>query len=192
MARPREFDETEVIGLARDAFWCGGFAGTSVMTLEGATGLSAGSIYKAFSSKEELYRRSLDTYLVNGLEAAAALLASGETPSDGIRKWLDAMADQAAQDSATRGCFAVQAAVDLADAEPWVRERLSRHDERLRHLVADRIRQANVAGELDTEPDPAARMLCAIVNGLQVEGRKGITRADARRTLEFAFAGLPR
>ena len=54
MARPREFDETEVVDLARNAFWSHGVAATSITALSEATGLSVGSIYKAFKSKDAL------------------------------------------------------------------------------------------------------------------------------------------
>lgn len=190
MARPREFDETEVIDLARDAFWCGGLSGTSIATLSEATGLKVGSIYKAFVDKEDLYRRTLDDYLERGLELAAAALGSCDSALEGIQAWLDQMAAQAAVDSPTCGCYAVLAAIELAGTDPDTRRRLRRHDAKLRAIVADRLRAADLAGDLDCDPDVGSKMLCAAVNGVQVEARKGITLADARSILALALRAL--
>ena len=48
MARPRTFDEQEVVAAARDEFWERGYAATSVDDLTAATGLGKGSLYGAF------------------------------------------------------------------------------------------------------------------------------------------------
>ncbi len=63
MGRPREFDEKVVVAKARDAFWANGISATSISDLGDATGLSVGSIYKAFDSKDGLCFRTLDDYL---------------------------------------------------------------------------------------------------------------------------------
>ena len=57
MARPREFDETQVLEAARDAFWSTGYGGTSIDDLTTATGLGKGSLYAAFGGKRELFER---------------------------------------------------------------------------------------------------------------------------------------
>ncbi|MER6942046.1 helix-turn-helix domain-containing protein, partial [Nocardioides sp. NPDC000441] len=60
--RPRSFDEDAVLDAVMRAFWEHGYEGTSVATLEAATGLKAPSLYGAFGSKEVLYRAALDRY----------------------------------------------------------------------------------------------------------------------------------
>ena len=55
MARPREFDEAEVLAKARTVFAAQGYNGTSIDELVRATGLMRGSIYKALGSKRNLF-----------------------------------------------------------------------------------------------------------------------------------------
>ena len=55
MARPREFDEDEVLEKALAVFWAKGFEGATVDDLEQATGLGRGSLYGAFGGKHELF-----------------------------------------------------------------------------------------------------------------------------------------
>ena len=44
MARPRKFEESDVIAAARDEFWTRGYGATSVDDLTAATGLGKGSL----------------------------------------------------------------------------------------------------------------------------------------------------
>src|ERR1700754_2970823 len=74
MARPRKFDETEVVAAARDEFWTRGSAGTSVDDLTAATGLGKGSLYGAFGDKHDLYLRTLDEYIASSLGEVRAQL----------------------------------------------------------------------------------------------------------------------
>lgn len=64
MARPRNFDEDEVIERAADTFARLGYAACSVDDLVDATGLQRGSLYKAFGSKRGLFEQVLRKALV--------------------------------------------------------------------------------------------------------------------------------
>jgi TetR/AcrR family transcriptional regulator, transcriptional repressor for nem operon len=66
MARPRTFDETDVIARAAEVFGRLGFNATSVDDLLGATGLQRGSLYKAFGSKRNLFELVLTHALTPG------------------------------------------------------------------------------------------------------------------------------
>ncbi|MEM8621061.1 MAG: TetR/AcrR family transcriptional regulator [Actinomycetota bacterium] len=190
MGRPREFDESDVITAARDEFWEHGIAATGIAQLSDATGLSVGSLYKAFGNKAGLHERTLDTYLDDAIAATGDVLHSGDEPLDGIIGWIDWIANRAAEDSPQRGCYAVVCATELAASEPSVRTRLSQHDERLRALVADALRATNAVSQTHCDPEAGARLLLTTVNGLQVESRKGITGQQARSTLLLALDAL--
>lgn len=57
MARPRAFDESEVLLRSKELFAAQGYNGTSIDDLVKATGLLRGSLYKAFGSKRNLFER---------------------------------------------------------------------------------------------------------------------------------------
>lgn len=190
MARPREFDEDRALEAARDAFWSGGVVDTSITDLSAATGLSVGSIYKAFGSKEALCHRTLDTYLLDGLDATRSVIGEADSRLAGIEAWLEISAQQAARTDPTRGCYAVNCAVELADSDPAARSRLQRHDRALRSVVQDALADARRLGELCADPGAGALLLCTTVNGLQVEARKGITLAEARAIVALALHAL--
>jgi TetR/AcrR family transcriptional repressor of nem operon len=190
VGRPREFDEDAVVDAAREAFWSRGVHATSITDLSEATGLSVGSLYKAFGSKGELCARTLDTYLQAGLERVEAILTGAASPLAGLQGWLEWIAERASSAGPTRGCYAVVCTSELAQTDASIRARLVAHDERLRGLVAAAIAAANRGGELSGDPQRGARLLCTTVNGVQLDGRKGISRDDARATLMLALDAL--
>lgn len=190
MGRPREFDEDVVVDAAREAFWSRGVHATSISDLSEATGLSVGSLYKAFGSKGELCARTLDTYLAAGSARVEEILTGAASPVAGLQDWLEWIAERASSTGPTRGCYAVVCASELAATDAAVRRRLVAHDERLRALVGAAIAAANLGGELSGDPERGARLLCTTVNGVQLDGRKGITRDDARATLMLALDAL--
>ena len=190
MGRPREFDEAQVVDRARNAFWSGGVAATSITDLSAATGLSTGSLYKAFGSKAGLTDRTLQDYLEASYEQVRRTLDEAPTGLAGLRAWLDAAAASASDCGPTRGCYAVVCAVELADRDEQARERLRRHDERLRVVLAGAIRRAVSEGDLQVDPEAGARLLLTTVVGLQVDARTGVSRDAARSTLDLALRAL--
>lgn len=190
MARPREFDEHVAVTRAREAFWEGGVAGTSISDLCRATGLASGSIYKAWGSKAGLHHATLDDYLAAALAAATGLLRDSPSPRAGLAAWLDAAADAAGGEAGPAGCYAVTCALDSSD-DPWVRARLTRHDRAVHDEVTSAVARAVAAGELGSaDPAADARLLQVIVHGVQVEARKGISADAARAVLRTALERL--
>ncbi len=65
MARPRNFDEDDVIAKAAYVFGRLGYNAASIDDLLGATGLQRGSLYKAFGSKRNLFEKVLHRALAD-------------------------------------------------------------------------------------------------------------------------------
>ncbi|MGL4340772.1 MAG: TetR/AcrR family transcriptional regulator [Rhodoglobus sp.] len=190
MARPKEFNEATVIAAARTTFWSNGFAATSITDLCESTQLSVGSIYKAFGSKAGLCRRTLDDYLNDGLARSLRLLSGSDRALHGLEAWLALMTERASSQTADRGCYAVVCATELAASDTDIRARLRAHDRKLHTQVADAIRLAVAEGDLNGDPEVGARLLCATVNGVQVEACKGISATEASGILRMALNAL--
>ena len=77
MARPRNFDPDEVLGLAREVFWQKGFQGTSLDDITEATGLNKPSLYAAFGDKNALFLKVLDRYQAYIVENAERIINEG-------------------------------------------------------------------------------------------------------------------
>jgi TetR/AcrR family transcriptional repressor of nem operon len=82
MTRPRGYTLDAVLEAAKGAFWERGYQGTGIADLERRTGVNRSSLYRAFGSKEALFRDSLDSYIHGFLDP---LLTPMEDPGAGIR-----------------------------------------------------------------------------------------------------------
>ena len=65
--RPRQFDIEDAVGDAMNVFWTRGYHATSLTDLLDVTGLSRGSLYKAFGDKKSLFLKAMDRYAEAGL-----------------------------------------------------------------------------------------------------------------------------
>ena len=183
MGRPRSFDDEEVLGRALDVFWSRGYAATSIADLEEAMGIKAGSIYKAFTDKRTLFMRAVELYLRHGQQMTLDAVEN-LAPREALKSWLYTVAEMATE-KPPRGCFAVNCAVELAPHDEAVRRSLRAHDRQMTLLFAELVRRGQRAGEL-RKGDAAlqARHLRLFISGLQVEGKKGLSRAEAKRLVD--------
>src|SRR4051795_6273130 len=62
MGRPREFDLEKALDAALRVFWHKGYEGATLPELTRAMGINRPSLYAAFGSKEQLFRKALERY----------------------------------------------------------------------------------------------------------------------------------
>lgn len=189
MARPREFDTDRVLDDAIDLFWRKGYYATSMADLVAATGLHRGSLYAAFGSKAELYERAVDRYIA-AVKLRRALADSRDVPvRDLVRSVLEEVIEAAVADEERRGCLMTNAAVELAAHEPRIAERVGAAVGELEALLAERIGEAQRAGEIRGAQSPLAlaRFVMGTIQGLRVMGK---LRPDRRALWDFAAVAL--
>ena len=113
MARPRTFDEADVIARARKAFAETGFAGTSLDALLEATGLARQSLYNAFGGKKELFMRAFLSDAAEAVEAVESIRHGSDSPITRIRAQLVKVAVQHGSAQSPPSLF-TKAAVELS------------------------------------------------------------------------------
>ena len=150
MARPRKFDERDVLVAVRRRFNETGYHGTSVDDLSRATGLSKGSLYGAFGDKEALFQRVFEEYCTTSEEGVAALLEGPQDQAlDRLRSWLRAPEDCTDR----RGCLLAKATAELAWENDAVATRSLAAYETLLDSCRQLVEQAQRAGHLDPAAD---------------------------------------
>jgi AcrR family transcriptional regulator len=189
MARPRTFDEDEVVAAARAAFRRSGYHGTSVGDLSVATGLGKGSLYGAFGDKHRLYLRIFDEYCT-GAEASVARLVDGpdEEALDRAREWLLA----GVRGPNPCGCLLAKGTAELSSDDPEVAERALRAFTTIHDALTDVARAAQRAGDVDPTADPASigGIILATHRGLEALSKGGMTGDVLLPIVEQAIAGL--
>jgi AcrR family transcriptional regulator len=195
MARPRGFDEADVIAAARDQFWSHGYAGTSLDDLTAATGLGRGSLYGAFGDKHALFMRALDEYCSSVEDGnAAELRGVGERAYDRLVGHIRLMARRNAADTDRRGCLMAKSSAELAGTDKAVLQRIKRTMAAYQADLSTTIVEAQRDGDIDPEADAdgLALLLLAVLRGAEALRKAGGTRASMLTLGEQAIAVLPR
>jgi TetR/AcrR family transcriptional regulator, transcriptional repressor for nem operon len=186
--RPRQFDPDEAVADAMEVFWERGYGATSIDDLTAGTGLTRGSIYKAFDSKKALFLQALDRYTAEGLERRAALLARDGAVREAIR----AMLAHDVRRSSSKGCMLLAAATEMLPHDADVAERVDSMFRRMRALLADAIRRGQAAGEIAPERDAEAialSLLCTI-EGMRAVGKTAPPQAELERVVDLVMEAL--
>lgn len=184
MARPRSFDEKQVLNAVRDQFWGAGYAATSLEDLMRASGLGKGSLYAAFGDKHQLFLRALHSYTEDSHGRLSEALAEAPRALDALRMLLEAPIDDAAGDGARRGCLMANSTCELGHADPEVLDHAHRTYETSTALIADCVARAQREGDLPAGADPVAlaRALLAAQQGLVFMSRTGMDAATLTAT----------
>src|ERR1044072_4118836 len=119
MARPRSFDETDVVRRARDVFHDHGYAATSVEQLTEATGLQRSSLYGAFGDKHGLFLRAFDQYCEETIGGVVVELSGDDAGAlKRLRRHLRTKGSDPV--ASRRGCMLAGATAELAGEDPDV------------------------------------------------------------------------
>ncbi len=194
MARPRTFDEADVVEAARDQFWNRGYGATSVDDLTAATGLGKGSLYGAFGDKYSLFLRALDRYCVAAMDRVSAQLRAPGVPAFGrLTNHVRAMVAEIIADTERRGCLMSKSSAELGgddQVDRIVGDSLRRWHTELVDCLVEAQADGTVAAEAD--PQALATMVLAQVRGLDVLRKGGIKPAQIAAAAEQVLALIAR
>ncbi|MCA8901632.1 MAG: TetR/AcrR family transcriptional regulator [Hyphomonas sp.] len=187
--RPRNFDEGKVLQQVQDAFWKGGFEGTSIDDLTDATGLNRPSLYGAFGDKHTLYIEALRQYRVATAAAGRKILEDAGTLREGLGELYKAAIRIYMGDEEGRGCFVSSTAPPEAVRDASVRRELAAMNDELDALFEARIARAQADGEtcIALPPDEAARVASSVLHSLSVRARGGAPRKALHALAESAI-----
>ena len=182
MAGKKAFEPQRVLEKAMNAFWEHGYEGISIEDLVQSTGIGRGSLYGTFEDKHSLYLAALDQYVAAVKAQTNTLLDQEGTLHEVLQQLFQAQLEALLSDPARRGCFLVNASLEMAPHDPEVntvvQSALQEFQEGLYRLLI----KAQVAGELSWRHDPhqLAHFLLGTLVGIRALARG---RQD-RRVLE--------
>ncbi len=174
MARPREFDEGEVLARAVEAFWSHGYDGVSIDDLTESTGLNRSSLYNAFGGKVGLFCAVLERYRAGPANEVIEPLLT-ERGATALRRFLTHLMKFVESPAACRGCLLVNTAMEPEHGSQ-VRQRVQEHFELLHRCIERSYGEAIRDGEVCSEdsPDAVAQWLVAFVRGVLVSAASGV------------------
>ena len=182
MAGKKAFEPQRVLEKAMHAFWEHGYEGLSIEELVQSTGIGRGSLYGTFEDKHSLYLAALNQYTAAFRAQTSTLLEQEGTLHAVLQRLFQTQVDILLSDPARRGCFLVNACLEMALHDPEVntivQSALQEFAEGLYRLLI----KAQVAGELSWRDDP--HQLAHFLVGALVSIRVLARSQQDRRVLE--------
>ncbi|MFB5078237.1 TetR/AcrR family transcriptional regulator [Raoultella sp. C349492] len=191
--RPREFDRELALLKARNLFWRQGYEGTSMSDLVAELGIASARIYKAFGSKEQLFREAIADYEnQEGGFADRAFAAEGNV-REAIKTLLMDAVRLYCQPDLPQGCMVVASAASVSVENNDIKTWLAQHRLQRTQQIIDRLRQAVHSGELPatTDADSIGDYFAAFLHGLSVQARDGVAESRLLAAANVALTALP-
>ena len=192
MARPRDFDEAEVLDRAIDVFWRHGYEGASMAELTKAMGLNSPSIYVAFGNKRGLFDAVLNRYRERRAAHKEYVLA-GESAREVAERFLFGGIEWLVDPNEPRGCLLIQAGLSTGVNNEDIPRAIINQRSVTTALLTERLIRAQAEGDIPPSIDPAslARYLKMVFNGLALQAAEGVSEAELRESAERALIGWP-
>ncbi|TLV02117.1 TetR/AcrR family transcriptional regulator [Dyadobacter luticola] len=179
MARTKDFDEAEVLNKAVCLFWHKGYNGTSMQELVDHLGISRSSLYDTYADKHTLYIKALEFYQ-NTSGARIFEIVNNNLPArEKIKKLLEFVSAELLNDDQHKGCFMVNAEVEVAPHDTEVRDIVCRNEIQLEEAFYAVIDQGQKNGEIPNNQDARAltRFIINTVKGIRVSAKSSVDNA---------------
>jgi AcrR family transcriptional regulator len=156
---PRE----RILHAAGDLFYRDGINAVSVDAIAAAAGTNKMTLYRHFSSKDELAAACLSQLAEEAEALWETARAAHPGDAEAQLRYLLRRASQFAAESAGRGCGLANAAVELAERKHPARKIVETHKRRQRERLVALVREAGYA-----RPERVADELFLLVEGARV------------------------
>lgn len=192
MPRPKEFDVDQALERALGVFWQKGYEATSMQDLVDAMGIQRASLYGTFGDKHSLYMQALKSYQQRGVEDLARNLATGESPRQALIDLLQDVAERTSGRGGKKGCFCVNAAVEVAPEDRDVQKLLRAHTDHVEELLADTVRRAQKLEQIDADADAdeLATFLYGLILAMNVLGKQRVPAERMQALVDRGVAAL--
>ncbi len=176
MARPKSFDQQEVLDKALNLFWEKGYNATSIQDLVDHLGINRASIYDTWGDKRGLYLETLKSYRKKSSNSFLDRLRSNLSSKEILRGFLNDVINEAVEDTCNKGCFLSNSASELANSDSTIFEIFSSNNENMEAVLSELVKDGQEAGEISTDhsPDAIARFMLSNAMGVRImaKGRK--------------------
>lgn len=177
--RPRKFDISVAIDAAKNTFLRKGYSNTTLDELSAAMGINRPSLYGAFTDKETLYQKALETYAGNMTVLFRENLEGEPNFHKALRR-LYAVALDAyyTKEGEAVGCMVACTAVTEAVNNPAILQQTKLVIDCIDALVARRVARAISEKQLPKNTDARlfSRLVVGVLHSLAIRCRAGASR----------------
>jgi TetR/AcrR family transcriptional repressor of nem operon len=173
MARTKDFDENEVLTKAIQLFWYKGYNGTSMQDLVDGLGISRSSLYDTYTDKHTLFVKALESYQTAGAARIREIIDHSGSAKETIKKLLELATTDLLGDKQQKGCFMVNAEVEVAPHDAEVNNLVCKNDQQMEEAFYRVIQKGKDSGEIKNQQDARAlsRFIFNAMKGMRVSGK---------------------
>jgi TetR/AcrR family transcriptional repressor of nem operon len=192
MARTKDFDETEVLCKAIQIFWHKGYNGTSMQDLVDGLGISRSSLYDTYTDKHTLFVKALESYQDSGAGKIQEIINNSGSAKATIIQLLEFVVSELLHDKQQKGCFMVNAEVEVAPHDAEVNNLVCKNDQQMEDAFYSVISKGQDSGEIKKGQDARAlsRFIFNIVKGIRVTAKSTGDRAVFDDIIKLTVAAL--
>jgi AcrR family transcriptional regulator len=171
--RPRTFDAAAAVATTVPIFQRYGYRGASLDLLQQETGLSAGSLYKAFHGKTQLFSAAFSHYVRERREALAQRLGGRVNGREKLAELIRFYLDSATGPTGRDGCMVLGSMVEASALNAEAVEALAESLNGLRAMLIALIEEGTADGSLAAglPVEPCAEVLLATLQGFRALGK---------------------
>ena len=192
MARTKEFDENEVLKKAVDLFWLKGYNGTSMQDLVDGLGISRSSLYDTYGDKHTLFIKALECYQCTSSAKIIQIIGNNLPAKETIKQILEYITDELLGDHSRKGCFMVNAEVEVAPHDQEVNNMVCKNDQQMEEAFYRVIKQGQERGEIKNNQDARAlsRFIFNSVKGMRVTAKSASDQSIFRDIIALTVSAL--
>jgi len=192
MARTKDFDENEVLAKAIQLFWHKGYNGTSMQDLVDGLGISRSSLYDTYTDKHTLFVKALESYQNLGAGKILEIINEPGPAKDIIKKLLEIATTELLDDKQQKGCFMVNAEVEVAPHDAEVNNLVCKNDQQMEEAFYQVIKKGQDNGEIKNQQDARAlsRFIFNAVKGMRVTGKSTTDKSVFDDIIKLTISAL--
>lgn len=192
MARPRIFDEKEVLVKALNLFWQKGYKDTSPQDLVDRLGISRSSLYDTYGDKHSLFVKALMQYRKEWIDP---VIASANNITDAeayVKSLFDFVKKETFDLNQTKGCFWVNTALELAPADEEVTAIAKTIMDDTENAFYKAIKKGQEQGVFTTTHSARslAKFVIIAISGLRVSVKLGTNEKIFNNTINICLSAL--
>jgi TetR/AcrR family transcriptional repressor of nem operon len=193
MARNKDFDENEVLARAIQIFWHQGYNGTSMQDLVDGLGISRSSLYDTYTDKHTLFVKALESYQQAGAAKIQQIInQEGVSSKEIIRQLLELTTGELIDDQQQKGCFMVNAGVEVAPHDQQVSNMVCQNDQQMEEAFYQVIKKGQDKGEFNAQQDARAlsRFILNAVKGMRVTAKSSADKTIFADIIRLTISAL--
>ncbi len=193
MARPLEFETTEVLRNAMVVFWNKGYEAASLADILAATGLSKSSLYATFGDKRALFLAAFKAYQQQRIQHLERILNNGQPARQSMETFFRQVVFHNTGDASHGcGCMTANEAVELAPHDPDVQQMVAEDFKAVEDAFVECLVRGQSEGSIASRQAPRtlARFLVVNLQGLEVMARAKTDQAQLNETVSVMMAIL--